>query len=121
MPSLLVEELSNMSYPLGSCTWVPANSYNYIDIYANKSKRNHDPPARVLEHPKLIKQKKLLIDAKKRKLVKKRSNHYDELCLQYQYAQDWLNKRNSRVSVKLTKAELKVCSSCKSVLIALFY
>mmetsp|Transcript_18911 Transcript_18911/g.31568 ORF Transcript_18911/g.31568 Transcript_18911/m.31568 type:complete len:501 (-) Transcript_18911:307-1809(-) len=92
--------------PLGSFTWVPADSYNYIDIYNGNKAR--ESPARVLESAKLLKQKKVLIDIKKNRRKKKRANHYDELCLQYQYAQDWLNKRNSQVSVSLTKSELKM-------------
>jgi exopolyphosphatase/pppGpp-phosphohydrolase len=98
------------SFPLGSFTWVPADSYNYIDIYTAQAHcaTKRESPARVLESSKLLKQKKVLLDVKKSKKKKKRANHYDELCLQYQYAQQWLNKRNSQVSVRLTKSELKV-------------
>ena len=106
-------------YPLGSYTWVPANSYNYIDIYAGN--RCGESPERVLENPKLINQKKVLIDIKKRKKKKKRANHYDELCLQYQYGQEWLDKRakGREVRVTLTKSELKVTQAPSSLLLLL--
>ena len=97
-----------MTFPLGSCTWVPADSYNYIDIYTAQNTTRKETPGRVLENGKLLKQKKVVLDAKKLKKKKRRTNYYDDLCLQYQYAQKWLNKRNSQVSVKLTKTELKV-------------
>lgn len=99
-----------MSYPLGSCTWVPADSYNYIDIYnsAQTNANRGETPGRVLESGKLLKQKNLLLEGTKLKKKKRRTNKYDELSLQYQYAQKWLSKRNSQVSVKLTRTELKV-------------
>jgi hypothetical protein len=98
-----------MPTPLGSCTWVPANSFNYIDIYAAAQTNTHgETPGRVLESGKLLRQQKVVLDAHKKKKKKKKANHYDELCLQYQYAQEWHAKRNCEVSVKLTKTELKV-------------
>lgn len=95
-------------------SWVPAHCYNYVDIFANKKNRG-DVPSQVLENPLLTGQRTLPLrtlkqeEKKKRReqKQKKRSSHYDELCLQYQYAQNWLSKRNAQVSVRLTKSELK--------------
>lgn len=99
-----------MSTPSRS-TWVPADSFNYADIFSGQSKTiRRESPDRVLGSPKLLKQQKAVLNTNKKK-QKRRANHYDELCMQYQHAQKWLHNRNSEMVVKLTKTELKVVFS----------